>query len=157
MFSYNKLQVILTYLMIILVCSCCDNTPVEKSTAVDRIMQSDSLLQYFISTHPAKEVIKFARADVNDSGTEDMVVIYRAGQDKNMMEVVFDVAGKLHCSNEVPAPATNQLIQFKDIDKRPPLEFIVQGMKDAKVGYAIYRLEEGRLVDLFGEGMEDCC
>jgi len=157
MFSRIRLPGILTYLMLILVCSGCGNLPEEKSAAVDQIMQSDSLLQYFISTHPGKEVIKFARSDVNDSGTEDMVVIYRETKDKNMMEVVFDAAGKLHCSNEVPAPATNQQIQFRDIDKKPPLEFIVQGMKGANVGYAIYRLEEDRLVDLFGEGMEECC
>jgi hypothetical protein len=37
------------------------------------------------------------------------------------------------------------------------MEFIVQGMKGANVGYAIYRLEGTKLEDLFGEGMKDCC
>jgi hypothetical protein len=57
----------------------------------------------------------------------------------------------------VPAPVSNQVITFKDIDDKPPLEFIVQGMKGSNLGYAIYRVEGSILENLFGEGMEDCC
>ena len=60
-------------------------------------------------------------------------------------------------TNEVPAPVSNQVITFKDIDDKPPLEFIVQGMKGSNLGYAIYRVEGSILENLFGEGMEDCC
>ena len=49
------------------------------------------------------------------------------------------------------------MIQLRDIDKKPPMEFIVQGAKGSKMGFAVFRIEENRLVDLFGEGMEDCC
>jgi len=145
--------------MVLLACGGCANQPAENNDvrATGELQQSDALLQHFQTVHPDKEVIKIARADVNNTGTEDMVVIYQDTKDKKMMEVVFDADGKLKCSNQVPAPANNQLIQFKDIDKQPPLEFIVQGTKGAKVGYAIYRLQDGRLADLFGEGMEDCC
>lgn len=60
-------------------------------------------------------------------------------------------------TNSVPAPVSDQMIQFRDIDRKPPLEFILQGRKGAKAGYAIFRIEQGVLTDLFGEGMEDCC
>lgn len=157
MFSRLKLLVILTYLIISLACCGCGNPPAEKEVTADGIKQNDNLLQYFAATHPDQEALKCARGDLNADHTVDLVVIYRAKQDKNMLVAVLDVKGKLKCTNEVPAPASNQQIQFKDIDQKPPLEFIVQGVKGAHVGYAIYRLEEGRLVDLFGDGMKECC
>jgi hypothetical protein len=73
------------------------------------------------------------------------------------MLVVLDIKGGYQCTNEVPAPVSNQVITFKDIDDKPPLEFIVQGMKGANIGYAIYRVDGTKLEDLFGEGMKDCC
>ncbi|KAF1084172.1 hypothetical protein SPSYN_02576 [Sporotomaculum syntrophicum] len=159
MLSRTQLLVILTSLLIFLGCGGCGNQPAENDAvrATEALMRSDALLQHFKSVHPDKEVIVFARADVNNTGNDDRVVIYRDTRDQNMMVVVFDAAGKLQCSNKVPAPATNQMIQFKDIDERPPLEFIASGVKGANYGYAIFRLEAGVLSDLFGEGMEDCC
>ena len=74
-----------------------------------------------------------------------------------MMCVVQDFRGQYRLTNEVPAPVSDQTIELKDIDEEPPMEFIVQGRKGAKVGFAIFRIEDGELVDLFGEGMEDCC
>jgi hypothetical protein len=115
------------------------------------------LLQHFISTHPGNDVIKCAQADLNNDNTEDLVVVYSESREKNNMLVVLDLKGEYQCTNEVPAPVSNQVISFKDIDNKPPLEFIVQGMKGANVGYAIYRVEGTVLEDLFGEGMKDCC
>lgn len=115
------------------------------------------LYQYFITTRPDNEVIKCAQADLNNDNNDDLVVIYRESREKNNMLVVLDLKGGYQCTNEVPAPVSNQVITFKDIDDKPPLEFIVQGMKGANVGYAIYRVEGTRLEDLFGEGMKDCC
>ena len=37
------------------------------------------------------------------------------------------------------------------------MEFIVSGEKNGAAGYAIYRMIDGAPVDLFGDGMEDCC
>ena len=43
------------------------------------------------------------------------------------------------------------------MDKEPELEFLITGEKDGQVGYAVYRIMDGAIVDLYGEGMEDCC
>jgi hypothetical protein len=115
------------------------------------------LLAYFMASHPGKEVVIFNRADLNDDNTEDLVVIFRESKETNSMLAVLDLSGSYQYTNQVPAPVSNQVIQFKDIDQKPPLEFIVQGMKGANVGYAIYRVEGTKLEDLFGEGMKDCC
>lgn len=115
------------------------------------------LLAYFMASHPGKEVVIFNRADLNDDNTEDLVVIFIESKETNSMLAVLDLSGSYQYTNQVPAPVSNQVIQFKDIDQKPPLEFIVQGMKGANVGYAIYRVEGTKLEDLFGEGMKDCC
>lgn len=115
------------------------------------------MLEYFKTTHPGKEIIIFDRADLNYDNTDDLVVIFRESKEKNSMLVVLDLTDSYQCTNEVPAPVSNQTIQFKDIDQKPPMEFIVQGMKGVNVGYAIYRVGGTILEDLFGEGMKDCC
>ena len=86
-----------------------------------------------------------------------MIVIYQVEAAKNMMRALLDKGDRYEFTNEVPAPVSDQVIEFKDIDEKPPLEFIVQGRKGAKIGFAIFKLVNGRLVDLFGEGMADCC
>lgn len=119
--------------------------------------QTSPALSYFSLTHPGKEVIKSAAADLNGDSNEDLVVIYRENEEKNRMVVVLGRQDDYICTNETPAPVSNQVITFKDIDDKPPLEFIVQGMKGANVGYGIFRVEGDLLEDLFGEGMRDCC
>ena len=106
---------------------------------------------------PGFELIKIARGDVNGDGREDLLVMYRVSEQKNMMRVILDLDEGFLATNEVPAPIEDQIIQFKDIDKKPPMEFIVQGSKGNKTGFAVFRIENNQLVDLFGEGMEDCC
>ena len=124
--------------------------------AIDRKV-GGMLLQHFEQAYPGLEVIKIARSDLNDDGRDDLIVIYRVSGDKNMMRVILDLGEGFLATNEVPAPHSNQVIQFRDIDKKPPMEFIVQGTKGAKSGFAIFRVEGNQLVDLFGEGMADCC
>ncbi|MCC5425445.1 Cys-Cys-COOH (seleno)protein SaoC, partial [Clostridium botulinum] len=77
--------------------------------------------------------------------------------DKNSMVVVLSDKEKYKITNEVSAPIENQKIEFKDIDKKPPIEFVVSGSKNGSFGYAIYRIEKGKIINLFGEDMKDCC
>ena len=73
------------------------------------------------------------------------------------MVVVLDKENKYELSNTISAPASNPKIEFKDIDEKTPMEFIVSGSKGSSFGYAIYRLDNMKIVDLFGQGMEECC
>lgn len=115
------------------------------------------MLRSFVEIHPCFEILKYAQADLNNDGQEDLIVIYQVTKGQNKMCVLLHHGTDLVESNSVPAPVSDQLIQFKNIDNKPPLEFILQGRKGSKVGYAIFRIEDGTLMDLFGEGMEDCC
>lgn len=115
------------------------------------------LLSHFLELHPSRIILKYAEADLDDDGRKDIIVIYRADGEKNQMSVIRNIAAAPVETNPLPAPISDQMIQFRNIDDTPPLEFILQGRKGAKVGYAIFRIEEGVLLDLFGDGMEDCC
>lgn len=141
----------------LLVVSCGEQRGAELSEqSVDRKV-GGTLLQYFEQTYPGLELIKIARSDLNGDGREDLLVMYRVSDDKNMMRVILALDEGFLATNEVPAPISDQIVKFKDIDEKPPMEFIVQGTKGHKFGFAVFRIEENRLVDLFGEGMEDCC
>ncbi|MDD4237010.1 MAG: Cys-Cys-COOH (seleno)protein SaoC [Desulfotomaculaceae bacterium] len=153
------LQGFLACVFVVLVSGGCGagNDKISPAAGDEASSRGGPLLEYFKSTHPGKDVIILDKADLNSDNTEDMVVIFRESKETNSMLVVLDLSGSYQCTNEVPAPVSNQIIQFKDIDQKPPLEFIVQGMKGANVGYAIFRVEALKLEDLFGDGMKDCC
>ena len=138
----------------------CSNDSSPKGDQVEfdmKVLKNDRMIADFVQHHPEWPVIKYARADLNNDGRQDVVIIYRVAKDANRMRVVLDLGEKYSDTNEVPAPIYDQSIVFRDIDKKPPLEFIVQGRKGAKIGYAIFRIENEQLIDIFGEGMADCC
>jgi hypothetical protein len=87
-----------------------------------------------------------------------LIVIFDNDKGKKQMCAVIAKENEKHqFTDPIPAPAENQKIQFKDIDEKDELEFIVSGSKNGSVGYAIYRIIDGQIINLFGEGMEDCC
>ncbi|MBP2627016.1 MAG: putative rabe protein [Firmicutes bacterium] len=151
--------ILLSILLLLLVLTCgCAGTSVANSGIGDsRVSKDHPMLQYFIAAHPDNKVVKWVLGDVNSDGQEDLVVIYNISKATNRMLVVLNMNGEYQCTNEVPAPVEHQQIQFKDIDNKPPTELIVQGMKGTRAGLAIYRVEGKSLVNLFGEGMVDCC
>ena len=65
--------------------------------------------------------------------------------------------GSLGETEPIPAPRENQHIRFFNMDKLSEIETLITGEKNGQVGYAIYRIMDGAMVNLFGEGMEDCC
>lgn len=121
------------------------------------ILRDNTLMQFFVAAHPGQEVLKYAQGDLSGNGCDDLIVIYREKNERNRMCIISAEGDRIIESNSVPAPVSDQTIRFKDIDNKAPLEFIIQGRKGAVVGYAIFRLEDGVLADLFGEGFENCC
>jgi hypothetical protein len=136
----------------------CGEEQRDRSTPLNEgLNEVTERLQFFRTQHPTLEIIKWAEEDLNADGRKDLVVMYRVDPDQNRMRVILDLGGEYLETNEVPAPYSDQVVQFRDIDRKPPMEFIVQGVRGVKMGFAVFRIEENRLVDLFGEGMRDCC
>ena len=132
-----------------------DDTNIVVTLGVE---EDNELLLYFEEEFPDNKVITCGYEDLNDDGRKDLLVIYKEEKKKNGMLIVLDTEEGYKLSDHTHAPIENQKIEFKDIDKTGPMEFIVSGSKDGKFGYAIFRLvDEFELRNLFGEGMEECC
>ena len=130
----------------------------KKNTDQLGVSSDNKVLQHFISNFSDNEPIKCGYEDVNNDGIKDLVVIYKASFRKNEMIIILDKeSDSYEISQSVPAPLENQTIEFKNIDEKDEIEFIVSGSKDGRYGYAIFRLEGLEIRDLFGENMDDCC
>jgi len=145
-------------LIIALIIVGCVRASTQRASSDDiGVSKDNKLLKYFKGKYREKEVVKCASSDLNNDGTKDLVVIYSAGKEKKRMRVVLDFSRKYSCTNQVPAPVSKQRITFKDIDREPPVEFIVRGSRGSKVGFAIFKIKGTRLFDVFGQNMKDCC
>ena len=132
-----------------------DDTNVVVTLGVEK---DNPLLLYFQEQFPDNDVITCGYEDLNGDGRKDLLVIYKEGRRSNGMRIVLDTEDGYKFTDHTHAPIENQVIEFMDIDKEPPMEFSISGSKDGKYGYAIFRLvDDYELRNLFGEGMEDCC
>ena len=118
----------------------------------------NQLLKYFQKQFPDNEVQKVGIGDIDNDGTEDLVVIYKKkDEDANEMREVFNRDGHYKISNEHRAPYENQRVEFKDIDNSPPQEFIITGSRNGRYGHNIYRYEGyDEVHSIFGQDMDAC-
>lgn len=121
------------------------------------IEENDPYFMYFKEQEPDKKILLCIKEDLDEDKVQDLIIIYKEDASKNHLVVIRNIDDSYLSTIPILAPIDNQKITFKDIDEKAPLEFIVSGSKNGKYGYAIYRLEDNQLLDLFGEGMEDCC
>ena len=122
------------------------------------VEEDNHILKVFQKKYPDAEVLLACEEDVTDDGNKDLVVICRIeGMTRTIVVIDSGDNENYQFSTPIPGPVENQKIQFKNIDKEGEIEIIITGEKKGAVGYAIYRMIDGEPVDLFGEGMEDCC
>lgn len=97
-----------------------------------------------------------AAKDLDGDGKEDLLVVFSYTKDSNKIVAILDGDEPVVTEME-PAPLENVTIEFKDIDKTPPVEFILSGSKGSNFGYGIYRIQDEAIFNIFGADMEDCC
>ncbi|MDO4787934.1 MAG: Cys-Cys-COOH (seleno)protein SaoC [Johnsonella sp.] len=137
----------------------------EKQDSSSRIQyakaveEDNPLLLKLRQEFPEAKVLLACSEDLTDDGIKELVAICKIGDLIRIIVLVDEgqQQGGYHFSEPIPASIENQKIQFKNIDKEGEIEFIITEEKEGAVGYAIYRMIDGESVDLFGEGMEDCC
>ena len=129
---------------------------VEKENEVLSKYNENKLLKVFKNEFPKRKVILCEAADLTNDNIEDLIVIFKEEKETRMV-VLVDSGDDVKYTNIVPAPIEDQSIKLKNIDNKDEMEFIVSGSKRGNIGYAIFRIENMKIVDLFGEGMDSCC
>ena len=118
--------------------------------------ENNELYKRFLEENPDKTVLKWEYEDISDDGVKDLIVIYKFEELVRMSGYV-SLDEKFVLVKEVAAPVENQVIKLKNIDEKGVVEFIVSGSKNGIFGYSIFRFENNQFVNLFAEGMDDCC
>lgn len=132
------------------------NTVSNKSEDKFKEYKDNKLFIDFKDTHKGAKIIMCEYGDVTNDELKDLIVIYE--EDKNIRLIVaVDGKNEIRYTNVVPAPLENQSIKLKNVDEKDQVEFIVSGSKKGVMGYGIFRVENMKIVDIFGEGMESCC
>lgn len=137
----------------------------------ETVSEDNKILQAFCEQFPMATMLVACEEDLTNDGKNDLVVIYNTPeQDEESdsttlvngghirLTVMMDSGDGEHYEHTkpIPAPVENQKIQFQNIDKTDEIEFVLQGQKGSKVGYGIFRVIDGKAVNLFGEGLEEC-
>lgn len=154
----KKLTKILFFIVIMLLGYYGYNKNLEFKSIQFGVKKDDALYKAFIEKFPDKKVIKTAKKDINNDKKEDLTVIYRdEKEDKSYMVIVISKKNGVIFSDKLLAPYENHRIEFKDIDNKPPLEFIVSGSRRGRYGYGIFRLgDKDHIHNIFAEGMNLC-
>ena len=121
-----------------------------------KVADDHPMMTYFAEVNPY-EIQAAEIQDITADGKEDLLVIWRDTEDDiNYMAAVTEDAGWYGLSGKEKAPYENLTIEFKDIDEKDMMEFIVSGSRLGNYGYGIYRVEDGAVVNIFGEGLDEC-
>lgn len=132
----------------------------EASSGVDfavMVKENHPLLVEFRSRYPERNVLLACAEDITNDEVQDLVVISQLDDEISTIVLYTNDVGALVETLPIPAPRENQHIRFFNMDKVAEMETLITGEKDGQVGYAIYRIMDGEMINLFGEGMEDCC
>lgn len=132
----------------------------EASSGVDyavMVEEKHPLLVEFRSRYPQRTVLLACAEDITNDAVQDLVVISQLDDEISTIVLYTDETGELVETPGIPAPRENQHIRFFNMDKVAEIETLITGEKNGQVGYAIYRIMDGEMINLFGEGMEDCC
>ncbi len=132
----------------------------DRKNYAESVPEDNEALLYFQQEMPGREIFLACEEDLTDDGRKDLVVVYHNPEEgviNWMVALINQGDGTYKITPPTRAPIENQAIRFFNMDKAGEMEFVLTGEKDGEVGYAIYRIIDGELINLFGEDMEDCC
>ena len=129
----------------------------KKKEIKDLPKVNEKYLDYFKKNAKYENIITYTEEDINNDIEKDLLVVYKKNNRYNEMVGIISDGDKVYMTKPILAPQEDVVIELKNIDNKGQMELILSGSKNGNVGYAIYRLEKDKLIDLFGEGMNSCC
>ena len=135
-----------------------DKADEQNETWATPVGEDNAALQEFRKNHEGEEVCIACEGDITGDGLPDLLVITRDSENAYTTPMIADGNNTWHELDRVRAPYENQKMRFIDFDKDGVDNALISGERNTKIGYAIYRItSENKFIDVFGEGMEDCC
>ncbi len=130
----------------------------DELAYAENVSEDNKILQAYLAEYPEAKVMLACEEDLTDDGLKDLLVIHREPDDFSYATVAIDSGDGANYTFTEPTlgPYENHKIQFNNIDKEKEIEFVLMGERNGVTGYGIFRVMDGEIVNLFGEGMEDC-
>jgi hypothetical protein len=148
----------ITFLLLIFAVSGCNGTTnAAVTTSTTPVATATPCIAYWEQNNPGWEWVRLAEGDMNADRRPDLIIIYRETESKCSMTLVLDLTTGFQTTGSVDAPAEDQVINVFNMDGKPPDEFSVSGRKGVNIGSAVFRLDDGKIVQLFSSGYGDCC
>ena len=117
-------------------------------------------LLWFSQEYGNREPFLGFSGDLTDDGMEDLIIIFHEDSKTDICWMTVAVMGSDGTWTDlepVRAPVENQSLRVFEMDGEGPLEVVITGEKEGQIGYAIFRIIDGELINLFAEDMSDCC
>ena len=153
--KHKKLLIILSIIVVISGIVIYSNEKNKKEIKLPSV--NEEYLNYFKENAKYQKILIYTQEDINNDKIDDLLVIYKKDKNHNEMVGIISDNGKVYMTEPIRAPIEDIVLKFKNIDEKDEMEIILSGSKNGNVGYAIYRLENKKFIDLFGEGMNSCC
>jgi hypothetical protein len=156
---YLSLLTAITGLVLLLTITSSCGTKVTPSTFTTGTKPVTSTPGYiFWEQHYAGyRCLKAAEGELNGDEKPDLLVIYQDETEKCFLVAVINAEPEYQVTQPFSAPVNDQVIDIFDMDSTSPNEFSVSGRKGVNIGSAVFRLENGQIVQLFSSGYGDCC
>lgn len=145
---------LIAIIVVFALCGCA--TSIDNNANEVHSVEKDPMYECFYRSYPDNVVITSIYGDCNDDGVDELTVVYSESKAANKFVTVYISNEELKLTEPMPAPLENCLLQWKDVDEKPPIELLISGQKGIHIGYGVFRFSDGEWVSLYGD-MTECC
>lgn len=128
----------------------------EAAASLPTEVSNHPLYEYYKANFGNYKPLAGAVADLNNDGVDDLLIAFSYDEESNKMIAILGGDRPL-ITPMAAAPLEDIMIEIKNVDKKPPNEFVISGSKGGQVGYGIYYIKNGKIVNMFDNNMADCC
>ncbi len=129
----------------------------EAAQSQNEIAGTSPIFAYWQKQFPNAVWDSLAKADLNNDGRDDLVIVYNQGKDTAFFVVIEDLTTGYRITDPTPAPIQDQVIKIMDLSGWAQHQFAISGRKDDVVGMAIFVMDNHKIVMIYTSAYGDCC
>jgi hypothetical protein len=154
----SSLAGIVSLILLLILASGCGSskTPALLTTEARPVTSTPGYL-FWEQHYAGYRCLQAAEGELNGDDQPDLLIIYRDEVNACFLVAVINAEPDFQVTTPFSAPVSDQVIDIFNMDGTSPNEFSVSGRKGVNIGSAVFRLENGQIVQLFSSGYGDCC